>query len=95
MCGKSLSAIIMSGEKIMTSKERKYYIQFDERLPLSQIPSDRLPQTGTWARISGTIYEGSSKMSAKELESFLCRECDLPKSSFQVIPYEDGIMVRR
>ena len=76
-------------------QNRKYYIQFHDHLPIQSIPAEQRSQAGKWARTSSRIYEGTSELSAKELTAFLSGTCGLPKSSFQVIPFEDGILVRR
>ena len=76
-------------------RNRKYYIQFHEHLAIQRIPAELLSTVGKWARTSGRIYEGTSELTGKELTVFLSETCGLPKSSFQVIPFEDGILVRR
>ncbi|MCR4950184.1 MAG: hypothetical protein K6A40_02545 [Solobacterium sp.] len=76
-------------------QNRKYYIQFHDHLPIQSIPAEQLSTVGKWARTSGRIYEGTSELSGKQLSVFLSETCGLPKSSFQVIPFEDGILVRR
>ena len=75
--------------------KRQFYIQFHENLPIEQIPAEQLSTVGKWARTSVKIYEGTSSLSEKELRAFLSGTCGLPNSSFLVIPFEDGILVRR
>lgn len=77
------------------AKKERFYIQFHENLPVAEIPASRLSSTGTWARKSGHIYEGTTELSSSELAAFLSGECGLPRSSFQVIPFKDGVLFSR
>lgn len=75
----------------MKRKNNHYYLTFSETMDVAAIPVRALSKTGTWARRSSFIYEGTTELTKKELETFLLHDCGVRRSLFRVLKEEDAI----
>ncbi len=79
----------------MAKRKYNYYLCFSQEVDIADIPFGAISKTGTWARRSNRIYQGTSEMREEELKAYLYSVCNISPSRFKIMKEEDSIFVER